>query len=255
MWVTPEEVVLKNALKLWVTDRSNDYFLLQHRRGHGETGGKITGLLVGALDTVLDSNARVAPFRLVLHVPGYQVSWVIASGVTLEEVQKHWKWLEHNILPYMAVFENKEDAASFVQGKVKGLIAEEVLGGQAAGEDDPARFREDLSRFEQRFGLPQREKLVTHYSCCCWKGRVPRQGSLYLTTNHITFYSFLLGKEGDSFYTSHSPPPSYVMPDSDICPRDLILNTHKIQSEALFTSCFIKAHFMFIHSLFKQCFF
>lgn len=195
MWVTPEEVVLKNALKLWVTDRSNDYFLLQHRRGHGETGGKITGLLVGALDTVLDSNARVAPFRLVLHVPGCQVSWVIASGVTLEEVQKHWKWLDQNILPYMAVFENKEDAASFVQGKVKGLIAEEVLGGQAAGEDDPARFREDLARFEQRFGLPQREKLVTHYSCCCWKGRVPRQGSLYLTTNHIAFYSFLLGKE------------------------------------------------------------
>lgn len=43
MWITPEEVALKNALKLWVTDRSNDYFLLQHRRGHGDTGGKITG--------------------------------------------------------------------------------------------------------------------------------------------------------------------------------------------------------------------
>ncbi|XP_051762532.1 TBC1 domain family member 8 [Ctenopharyngodon idella] len=195
MWITPEEVVLKNALKLWVTDKSNDYFLLQHRRGHGDTGGKITGLLVGALDTVLDSNARAAPFRIVLHVPGSQVSWVIASGATIEEVLKHWKWLDQNILPYMAVFENKEDAASFVQGKVKGLIAEEVLGGQAAGEDDPARFREDLARFEQRFGLPQREKLVTHYSCCCWKGHVPRQGSLYLTTNHIAFYSFLLGKE------------------------------------------------------------
>ncbi|XP_016408710.1 TBC1 domain family member 8 [Sinocyclocheilus rhinocerous] len=195
MWITPEEVALKNALKLWVTDRSNDYFLLQHRRGHGDTGGKITGLLVGALDTVLDSNARVAPFRIVLHVPGSQVSWVIASGATIEEVQKHWKWLDQNLLPYMAVFENKEDAASFVQGKVKGLIAEEVLGGQAAREDDPARFREDLARFEQRFGLPQREKLVTHYSCCCWKGHVPRQGSLYLTTNHIAFYSFLLGKE------------------------------------------------------------
>ncbi|KTG45483.1 hypothetical protein cypCar_00016118 [Cyprinus carpio] len=156
MWITPEEVALKNALKLWVTDRSNDYFLLQHRRGHGDTGGKIT-------------------------------------GATVEEVQRHWRWLDQNLLPYMAVFENKEDAASFVLGK--GLIAEEVLGGQAAREDDPARFREDLARFEQRFGLPQREKLVTHYSCCCWKGRVPRQGSLYLTTNHIAFYSFLLGKE------------------------------------------------------------
>ncbi|KAK7154641.1 hypothetical protein R3I94_007841 [Phoxinus phoxinus] len=195
MWITPEEVVLKNALKLWVTDKSNGYFLLQHRRGHGDTGGKITGLLVGALDTVLDSNARAAPFRIVLHVPRSQVSWVIASGATIEEVQKHWKWLDQNILPYMAVFENKEDAASFVLGKVKGLIAEEVLGGPAAGEDDPARFREDLARFEQRFGLPQREKLVSHYSCCCWKGHVPRQGSLYLTTNHIAFYSFLLGKE------------------------------------------------------------
>ncbi|XP_052004427.1 TBC1 domain family member 8-like [Xyrauchen texanus] len=195
MWITPEEVVLKNALKLWVTQKSNDYFLLQHRRGHGDTGGKITGLLVGALDTVLDSNARVAPFRIVLHVPGSQVSWVIASGVTLEEVLRHWKWLDQNLMPYMSVFENKEDASSFVLGKVKGLIAEEVLGGQAAREDDPARFREDLVRFEQRFGLPQREKLVTHYSCCCWKGHVPRQGSLYLTTNHIAFYSFLLGKE------------------------------------------------------------
>jgi len=43
MWITPEEVVLKNALKLWVTDKSNGYFQLQHRRGHGDTGGKITG--------------------------------------------------------------------------------------------------------------------------------------------------------------------------------------------------------------------
>src|SRR4029434_3896526 len=37
-------------------------------------------MLVGALDTVLDSNARVTPFRIVLQAPGSQVSWVIASG-------------------------------------------------------------------------------------------------------------------------------------------------------------------------------
>uniref|UniRef100_A0A8B9J6Z7 TBC1 domain family member 8 n=1 Tax=Astyanax mexicanus TaxID=7994 RepID=A0A8B9J6Z7_ASTMX len=206
MWLTPEEVSQKNALKLWVTEKSNDYFILQRRRGHGDSGGKITGMLVGALDTVLDSNARVAPFRILLQVPASPVSWVIASGesfllilspiyITISEVQKHWKWLDQNLLPYMAVFENKQDAASFAQGKVKGLIAEEVLAGQAALEDDPARFREVLARFEQRFGLPQQEKLVAHYSCCCWKGRVPRQGWLYLSTNHLAFYSFLLGKE------------------------------------------------------------
>ncbi|XP_068185034.1 TBC1 domain family member 8 isoform X2 [Antennarius striatus] len=195
MWLNPEEVLLKNALKLWVTERSNDFFLLQRRRGHGEPTGRITGLLVGALDSVLDSNARVTPFRILLQIPGSQTSWVIASGVAIEEVNRHWDWLLHNLLHSLSVFENKEDVASFVKGKVKGLIAEEVRGRQAAQEDDPAKFREALLKFELHFGLPSSEKLVTYYSCCCWKGRVPRQGFLYLSINHLSFYSFLLGKE------------------------------------------------------------
>ncbi|XP_042350477.1 LOW QUALITY PROTEIN: TBC1 domain family member 8 [Plectropomus leopardus] len=195
MWLNPEEVLLKNALKLWVTERSNDFFLLQRRRGHGESTGRITGLLVGALDTVLDSSARVTPFRILLQVPGSQISWVIASGAAIEEVNKHWDWLVHNLLHSLSVFENKEDVASFVTGKVKGLIAEEVRGRQAAQEEDPEKFREVLLKFERHFGLPSSEKLVTYYSCCCWKGRVPRQGFLYLSINHVAFYSFLLGKE------------------------------------------------------------
>eukprot|EP00066_Takifugu_rubripes_P022284 XP_011611550.1 PREDICTED: TBC1 domain family member 8 [Takifugu rubripes] len=195
MWLNPEEVLLKNALKLWVTERSNDFFLLQRRRGHGESTGRFTGLLVGALDTVLDSNARVTPFRILLQVPGSQTSWVIASGAAVEEVNKHWDWLVHNLLQSLSVFEKKEDVASFVTGKVKGLIAEEVQSRQAAQEDDPGKFREALQKFRLHFGLPPSEKLVTYYSCCCWKGRVPRQGFLYLSINHMSFYSFLLGKE------------------------------------------------------------
>lgn len=39
MWLKPEEVLLKNALKLWVLERSNQYFVLQRRRGYGEEGG------------------------------------------------------------------------------------------------------------------------------------------------------------------------------------------------------------------------
>lgn len=211
---------------------------------------------MGALDTVLDSNARVTPFRILLQVPGSQTSWVIASGepkslapdwpkkaavracvrrfhhrvrvfsgAAAEEVNKHWDWLLHNLLQSLSVFENKEDVASFVKGKVKvgcvgwsrrmrlfffffqsrsptpssrpqGLIAEEVQSRQAAQEDDPGKFREALQKFQLHFGLPPSEKLVTYYSCCCWKGRVPRQGFLYLSINHMSFYSFLLGKEG-----------------------------------------------------------
>uniref|UniRef100_A0A8D0CG15 TBC1 domain family member 8 n=1 Tax=Scleropages formosus TaxID=113540 RepID=A0A8D0CG15_SCLFO len=202
MWLEPEEVLLKTALKLWVTERSNRFFLLQRRRGHGHSGGTFTGLLVGALDTMLDSNARVAPYRILLQTPGSQVSWVIASGKVLdklfpaaEEINRHWDWLVQNLLQLLSVFENEEDVASFVKGKVKGLIAEELGGKRTVQEDDPEKFREALLKFELRFGLPPSEKLVAHYSCCCWKGRVPRQGWLYLSTNHMAFYSFLLGKE------------------------------------------------------------
>ncbi|KAI4880866.1 hypothetical protein NFI96_031294, partial [Prochilodus magdalenae] len=78
MWLRPEEVLLKSALKLWVTERSNQYFLLQRRRGYGEGGGGIAGLLVGTLDTVLDSTAKVAPYRILHQTPDSQVYWSIA---------------------------------------------------------------------------------------------------------------------------------------------------------------------------------
>uniref|UniRef100_A0A250Y723 TBC1 domain family member 8 n=1 Tax=Castor canadensis TaxID=51338 RepID=A0A250Y723_CASCN len=195
MWLKPEEVLLKNALKLWVTQKSSCYFILQRRRGHGEGGGRLTGRLVGALDAVLDSNARIAPFRILLQVPGSQVYSPIACGATLEEINQHWEWLEQNLLHTLSVFDNKDDIASFVKGKVKALIAEETSSRLAEQEEEPEKFREALVKFEARFNFPEAEKLVTYYSCCCWKGRVPRQGWLYLSINHLCFYSFFLGKE------------------------------------------------------------
>lgn len=153
------------------------------------------GRLVGALDAVLDSNARVAPYRILLQVPGSQVYSPIACGATLEEINQHWDWLEQNLLHTLSVFDNKDDIASFVKGKVKALIAEETSSRLAEQEEEPEKFREALVKFEARFSFPEAEKLVTYYSCCCWKGRVPRQGWLYLSINHLCFYSFFLGKE------------------------------------------------------------
>uniref|UniRef100_A0A671X229 TBC1 domain family member 8B n=1 Tax=Sparus aurata TaxID=8175 RepID=A0A671X229_SPAAU len=194
MWLKPEEILLKNAFKLWVTEKDNEYFVLQRRRGYGEGGGGLTGLLVGTLDTVLDSTSKVAPFRILHHTPDSQVYWSIACGVTKEEIVQHWDWLQQNIMRTLSVFDSSEDITSFVQGKIRGLIAEEGKTSLVL-EEDPEKFREALLRFEKWFELPQEEKLVTYYSCSYWKGKVPCQGWLYLSTNFLCFYSYLLGSE------------------------------------------------------------
>uniref|UniRef100_I3K4W8 TBC1 domain family member 8B n=1 Tax=Oreochromis niloticus TaxID=8128 RepID=I3K4W8_ORENI len=153
-----------------------------------------TGLLVGTLDTVLDSTSKVAPYRILHHTPDSQVYWSIACGVTKEEIVQHWDWLQQNIMRTLSVFDSSEDVTSFVQGKIRGLIAEE---GKTClvQEDDPEKFREAHLRFEKWFELPPGEKLVTYYSCSYWKGKVPCQGWLYLSTNFLCFYSYLLGAE------------------------------------------------------------
>uniref|UniRef100_A0A8C3AIU6 TBC1 domain family member 8B n=1 Tax=Cyclopterus lumpus TaxID=8103 RepID=A0A8C3AIU6_CYCLU len=154
----------------------------------------VTGLLVGTLDTVLDSTSKVAPYRILHHTPDSQVYWSIACGVTKEEIVQHWDWLQQTIMRTLSVFDSSEDITSFVQGKIRGLIAEEGKTSLVL-EEDPEKFREALLRFEKWFELPPKEKLVTYYSCSYWKGKVPCQGWLYLSTNFMCFYSYLLGAE------------------------------------------------------------
>ncbi|XP_049634172.1 TBC1 domain family member 9B [Suncus etruscus] len=192
MWLAPEEVLVANAL--WVTERANPFFLLQRRRGHGKGGG-LTGLLVGTLDVVLDSSARVAPYRILHQTQDSQIYWTVACGSSRKEITRYWEWLESNLLQTLAIFDNEEDITTFVKGKIHGIIAEENKGLPAQGDEDPGKFKEAELKMRKQFGMPEGERLVNYYSCSFWKGHVPRQGWLYLSVNHLCFYSFLLGKE------------------------------------------------------------
>uniref|UniRef100_A0A803YHQ7 TBC1 domain family member 9B n=1 Tax=Meleagris gallopavo TaxID=9103 RepID=A0A803YHQ7_MELGA len=152
-------------------------------------------LLVGTLDVVLDSSARVAPYRILHQTQDSQVYWAVACGSSRKEITKHWEWLENNLLQTLSIFDNEEDITTFVKGKIHGIIAEENKNQQPQSEEDPGKFKEAELKMRKQFGMPEVEKLVNYYSCSYWKGRVPRQGWLYLTVNHLCFYSFLLGKE------------------------------------------------------------
>uniref|UniRef100_A0A4W3HE78 TBC1 domain family member 8B n=1 Tax=Callorhinchus milii TaxID=7868 RepID=A0A4W3HE78_CALMI len=196
MWLIPEEVLLANAL--WVTERANPFFVLQRRKGHGRGGvggSGDMGLLVGTLDVVLDLSARIAPYRILHQTQESQIYWNIAGGTSRKEITRHWEWLEKNLLQTLSVFDNEEDVTTFVKGKVQGIIAEENKNKEAKEDEDCGKFKEAELKMRKLFGMPEVEKLVNHYSCSYWKGRVPRQGWLYLSVNHLCFYSFLLGKE------------------------------------------------------------
>uniref|UniRef100_A0A1A8R453 TBC1 domain family member 9 n=1 Tax=Nothobranchius pienaari TaxID=704102 RepID=A0A1A8R453_9TELE len=193
MWVIPEDVLLAGAL--WITERANPYFILQRRKGHGDGGGGLAGLLVGTLDVVLDSSARMAPYRILYQTPDSVVYWIIAHGTSRKEITEHWEWLEHNLLQTLSIFENENDITTFVKGKVQGIIAEYNKNHDVKEDDDTDKFKEASSKFRKLFGMPEEEKLVNYYSCSYWKGKVPRQGWMYLSINHLCFYSYLLGKE------------------------------------------------------------
>uniref|UniRef100_A0A8C9XPW6 TBC1 domain family member 9 n=1 Tax=Sander lucioperca TaxID=283035 RepID=A0A8C9XPW6_SANLU len=193
MWVSPEDVLLAGAL--WITERANPYFILQKRKGHGDGGGGLAGLLVGTLDVVLDSSARMAPYRILYQTPDSLVYWIIAHGTSRKEITEHWEWLEHNLLQTLSIFENENDITTFVKGKVQGIIAEYNKNHDVKEDDDTDKFKEASTKFRKLFGMPEEEKLVNYYSCSFWKGKVPRQGWLYLSINHLCFYSYLLGKE------------------------------------------------------------
>nr|XP_029518102.1 TBC1 domain family member 9B-like isoform X3 [Oncorhynchus nerka] len=155
MWITPEEVLLANAL--WVSERANPFFILQRRKGHGKGGG--------------------------------------ITGSSRKEITEHWEWLETNLLQTLSIFDNNEDITTFVKGKISGIIAEENKSKAALEDEDSGKFREAELKMRKLFGMPGEEKLVNYYSCSYWKGRVPRQGWVYLSVNHLCFYSLLLGKE------------------------------------------------------------
>ncbi|EPQ06953.1 TBC1 domain family member 9B [Myotis brandtii] len=156
---------------------------------------RFVGLLVGTLDVVLDSSARVAPYRILHQTQDSQVYWTVACGSSRKEITEHWEWLENNLLQTLSIFDSEEDITTFVKGKIHGIIAEENKNLQPQGDEDPGKFKEAELKMRKQFGMPEGEKLVNYYSCSYWKGRVPRQGWLYLTVNHLCFYSFLLGKE------------------------------------------------------------
>uniref|UniRef100_A0A6B2EBH3 Putative gtpase-activating protein gyp2 n=1 Tax=Phlebotomus kandelakii TaxID=1109342 RepID=A0A6B2EBH3_9DIPT len=192
MWIRPKESLL--PLALWVnepTEHPSKYFVMQRRRGHGQSRG-LSSLLVGTLDSVFDT--RPAPFRILHQTPSSEVYYEIASALTEEDIKRDWQWLANNLFRALSEMETEEEITNFTICKIQSLVAHH----STAVDDevsDPNSFQVVASKFRERFNMPEEERLVNYYSCNYTKNRLPRQGHIYLSLNHLCFYSYIFGKE------------------------------------------------------------
>lgn len=194
VWVKPEEVLITNAL--WDTERADGYFILQRRKGHGSKG--LSSILIGTIDSVLDS--RPAPYRILYQTPNTEVSYTIAASVSHSDILNNWVWLDKQLKPTIACFDDTNEATNYVKCKIESLVAQNISQHQAKGGESqlPAEsfeFRSMSLKFVKLFELPSDEKLVNYYTCSYWIKRMPYQGCLYLSVNYLAFYSKFLSKE------------------------------------------------------------
>ena len=209
MWVHPSEILVSGPL--WVTERANMYFVLQRRKGRSGRGG-LSSILVGTLDSVRET--KPPPYRILHQADGSDIYHLISECMSSQEALTDWGWLEKELLPTLADFDNPDDATEFVSVKINSLLA--VIessshlppGSDGMGAAEPNRpprtgdEKESLSvrtaqeRFHRNFSsVPRSEKIVSYYSCSYWKGKLPSQGWMYLSINHLAFYAYFLGKE------------------------------------------------------------
>ncbi|XP_050310363.1 TBC1 domain family member 9 isoform X2 [Anthonomus grandis grandis] len=212
MFVKPEEVLIANAF--WETEETSLYFVLQHRKGHGTVKG-LSSLLVGTMDSIFDT--KPAPYRILHQTPSSEVYYLVACGMTRHEILQDWEWLFTNVCETLHSFESEEDITEFVSCKIESVIASKQ---EAEVEDEDSKsFKLTSDKFQRLFGLPKDEKLVNYYSCSYWKGKLPRQGWMYLSINYCCFHAFILGTDTKvcirwSEVTGLSKKNSMLFPDS-----------------------------------------
>lgn len=208
MLVQPKELLASGPL--WVTERANLYFVMQRRKG--SKGKGLSSILVGTLDSVRES--KPAPYRILHQAEGSEVFILVSESMSSQEVLEDWEYIERELLPTLADFDNPEEATEFITVKIKSIIAAAASGGNQLTpknaipsstiqgvqaleleNSESLPYKSASDRFKKYFPACRDEKLVSYYSCSWWKSKMPSRGWMYLTENILAFYSYSLGRE------------------------------------------------------------
>ena len=180
----------------WKTERVNRSFILQKRKGHSSSRG-LSWLLVQTWDSVLDT--KHPPYRILYKEEGSETFLLLSKCYYSHEVMTDWAWLEETVVAVLDKFETPSDITDFVMEKVGSIASIAIFFNNTtetveAGESES--YKAVKSKVQKLFNIcMDSDRLVSYYSATHWSGRLPTQGWVYLTINHLAFYSFILGAE------------------------------------------------------------
>jgi hypothetical protein len=186
MWIFPTDCELT---RLWLDEARNDYFVLQKSRTEKS---KLYHHLLGTVQNMFLT--KQAPYRIVLlPLTSRFPALIVAVGETLEEItHQEWEWIATHIVPIFKELEQPEDIYRFAKTKFQSMVTQS--SGAVDEMVDDQKFRDASRAFRDLFKVSEEERLVNYYSCAVWKS-LPQQGWLYVSPNHVCFYSFFLGVE------------------------------------------------------------
>nr|XP_046151639.1 TBC1 domain family member 9B-like isoform X7 [Oncorhynchus gorbuscha] len=181
MWITPEEVLLANAL--WVSERANPFFILQRRKGHGKGGGITVTLVVQWTEvTRLEKNATL---------------------LFPESVRVSTRHTEHYFSMFLNVndtFKLMEQLATIAMRQLldnEGFAADHSLPKACKTLKNVSALKRNLDarakneRYRALFRLTQDERLDGHTDCTLWTpfAKMHIVGQLFVSNNYICFCS------------------------------------------------------------------
>ena len=120
---------------LWSTERLNQWFVLQKRRGHGDGDQTLLGTTLKSMDSIM---FNVLPWRILyigelsiniwflfFSVDELESRYQIAAGWDENEINENWSFLEKESCPQLQEMENQEDRTTFVLAKINSLAQRE----------------------------------------------------------------------------------------------------------------------------------
>ena len=173
------------------------WFVLQKRRGQNDQS--LLGTTLKSMDSFM---FNVLPWRILFIVDELDSRYQIAAGWDEAEIMNNWAYLEKESCPQvrnlrerqknqifqLAEMENQEDQTTFVLAKINSLARRE---DKKMPTQEPKKLKEASIKFQQTFSYPNTERLVNYYSCTHGN----RPGQIYISINHLSFYSYILGAE------------------------------------------------------------